>query len=49
MTFQLQTKPSLSDPDWTDLGPQITATNSEVTVPGLSGSEPQRFYRVLVK
>jgi len=47
--FQLQSKASLNDLDWTNLGSPITATNSVVTQSGLDGSQPQQFYRVLVK
>lgn len=48
-SFQLQYKTLLSDPAWTDFGSPITATNSVVALPGIDGSQPQQFYRVIVK
>ena len=47
-TYRLQFKLSLAAADWTDLLPDITATDSLASFTDPSGSAPQRFYRLLL-
>jgi hypothetical protein len=47
-TYRIQYKPTLEATNWTDLGPDITASGPFISVTDAKGSEPQRFYRVVV-
>jgi hypothetical protein len=47
-TYRLQYKPTLAATNWTDLLPDITATASTASTTDTVGSDPQRFYRILV-
>ena len=46
--YRLQYKPTLAATDWTDLLPDITASDTTVLATDAVGSAPQRFYRILV-
>jgi hypothetical protein len=47
-TYRLQFKPGLSDSNWLNLDPVVTATNSTASLlDSTIGQEAQRFYRVL--
>jgi uncharacterized repeat protein (TIGR03803 family) len=46
--YQLQYKTNLNSTNWFNLGSSITATGSTVTASDLIGSNPQRFYRVIL-
>jgi hypothetical protein len=48
LLFQLQYCSDLSSGNWSNLGSTITATNSTVNGSDMNGTEPQRFYRLLV-
>jgi hypothetical protein len=47
-TYRVQYKPTLAAANWTDLLPDITATNSTASTTDAPGSAPQRFYRILL-
>jgi hypothetical protein len=47
-TYRVQSTPALAAANWTDLLPDITATNSTASTTDAPGSAPQRFYRVLL-
>jgi hypothetical protein len=47
-TYQVQYATNLVPTYWTDLGAPLPGTNGTLTVSGLNGPEPQRFYRVTV-
>ena len=44
--YHLQYKNNLSDTNWTDLLPTVTATGSMTSVTNMVGSQPQRFFRL---
>ena len=44
--YRVQYENSLNGGGWTDLSPDVTATNSTATQTNAIGSAPQRFYRV---
>jgi hypothetical protein len=46
LTYRLRYKDNLTDADWIDLPPDLTATDSLLSVTNSVGSQPQRFYRV---
>jgi hypothetical protein len=46
--YQVQFKPALNAPNWTDLGGPITATGSTTSINDTPGAATQRFYRILV-
>lgn len=46
--YQLQYKTNLLQPDWCNLGFEITATNSTIIASDVSPPEAQRFYRALL-
>lgn len=46
--YRLQYKPTLTATNWTDLLPDITATDTTVSATDAVGDAPQRFYRILV-
>ena len=48
LKYRLQYKTNLIQGNWTNSGSTITATNSTVTATDSSGSDKQRFYRVLL-
>jgi hypothetical protein len=48
-TVQLQYSSDLSSATWTNLGNPITATGGTVTVTDTPGTDPSRFYRVLLQ
>jgi hypothetical protein len=45
-TYRVQYKSRFSDTAWTDLGPDVTATNSMASFTDHPGGARQRFYRV---
>jgi len=47
-TVQLQYSSDLTSATWTNLDNPITATGGTVTVTDTPGTDPRRFYRVLV-
>jgi hypothetical protein len=47
-SYRLQYKPTLAATNWADLPPDITATASTAVATDTVGSDPQRFYRILV-
>ena len=44
--YHLQYKNNLSNTNWTDLLPTVTATGSMTSVTNMVGSQPQRFFRL---
>lgn len=46
--YQLQYNSDLSSTNWINLGSVITPTNGTVTLSDVIGSDPQRFYRVVL-
>lgn len=46
--YQLQCNSDLGSTNWINLGSILIATNSAVTASEIVGSEPQRFYRVVL-
>jgi uncharacterized repeat protein (TIGR03803 family) len=48
-TYQLQYTTNLAQPNWTNLGDAITATNGIVMVSDSFGTSPQKFYRVVLQ
>jgi hypothetical protein len=46
--YRLQFKPDLSATSWTDVAPDITATNSTASCTNLCGPAEQRFFRIEV-
>jgi len=46
--YQIQTKSNLSQPDWSDFGSTIIATNVTATVSDNVGPDNQRFYRAVL-
>jgi hypothetical protein len=46
LTYRVQYKDNLTDANWTDLPPDITATGPMTSVTNVVGSQPQRFFRV---
>jgi hypothetical protein len=46
--YRLQFKSELTDTNWTDVLPDITATNSTATCTNACGAADQRFYRLQV-
>jgi hypothetical protein len=47
-TYRVQYKNALTDPSWSDLLPDITATNTTASFSDTSASLAQRFYRVKI-
>jgi hypothetical protein len=47
-TYRVQYKNNLTDSKWTDLPPDVTATGPTASKTDNVGSQPQRFYRVLL-
>ncbi|MFN3408680.1 MAG: DUF4082 domain-containing protein [Limisphaerales bacterium] len=47
-TYRLQYKTDLLAPVWVDVIPDVTATGTNTTHTNFIGTDPQRFYRVLV-
>jgi hypothetical protein len=47
-TYRLQYVSDLTSTNWTDLAPDITATNSTSSAVDSPGNAPRRFYRVYV-
>ncbi|HEY3762673.1 MAG TPA: choice-of-anchor tandem repeat GloVer-containing protein [Verrucomicrobiae bacterium] len=48
-TYQLQCTTNLAQPNWTDLGSAVVATNGTMTATNSVGSDLQRFYQVVVQ
>jgi hypothetical protein len=48
LSYQLQYKTSLSDPNWLDLGAPVTTSGSTATASDSPPTGPSRFYRVLL-
>lgn len=48
LRYQAEYKTNLSQANWTNTGDVITATNSAATFSDSVGTDPQRFYRVLL-
>jgi hypothetical protein len=47
-TYQLQTTPTLSPPDWTNVGLPVAGRGGLLALPHAGGAQdPQRFYRVI--
>jgi hypothetical protein len=47
-TYRLQYTASLDQPDWQDATENILATDATVTATNSVGTDPQRFYRVVL-
>ena len=47
-TYRVQYKNDLTDPDWTDLTPDVTAGGATATKIDSFGAQTQRFYRISV-
>ncbi len=47
-TYRVQYKDNLTDANWTDLPPDVTATETRASKADLLGDRPQRLYRVIV-
>jgi hypothetical protein len=47
MNYHLQYKTNLNDVNWTDVAPDISATNNSVTFTNATSTDAQRFYRLL--
>ena len=45
-TYRVQYKNDLTDPDWTDLSPDVTASGNTAALTDISAAGSQRFYRV---
>jgi hypothetical protein len=50
LTYQVQYKTNLSEPQWVNLGTPIIATGSPITISDTNGvqSSSQRFYRLVL-
>ena len=48
LKYRVQYKKQLTDPNWTQLGSDITATNTLTSATDNSPGSAQRFYRVLL-
>ena len=48
LMYQVQYKTNLSQGDWINLGTSIKASTSILTATNAAGSDPQRFYRVII-
>jgi hypothetical protein len=48
LVYQVQYDTSLDPTGWINLGSPLTATSSTVSVTDTPGSDPQRFYRLVV-
>ena len=46
--YVLQTVTNLASTNWIDLGNAVTATNGSMTASDVIGSDPARFYRVVL-
>jgi len=46
--YRVQYKNALTDANWTDLPPEVTATGQTASKVDVVGTRPQRFYRVLL-
>jgi hypothetical protein len=46
--YRIQYKPSLAAADWTDLAPDVTASDSTISVTDSSGLSSQGYYRIVV-
>jgi hypothetical protein len=46
--YRLQYKDSLTDATWSNVTPDVLATNAMTTMTNVLGSTPQRFYRVML-
>jgi len=47
-TYRVEYKNNLNDPAWTPLGGNRLATSATLTIDDNIGSQPQRFYEVLI-
>ena len=47
-SYQLQFTTNLTQPNWTNSGNPLTATNTTATASDTSGADRQRFYRVIL-
>jgi hypothetical protein len=45
-TYRVQYKADLTDPDWTDLSPDVSASGNTASLTDISAAGSQRFYRV---
>ena len=45
-SYQLQFTTNLTQPNWTDVGAPVVASDTVATAADAVGSDPQRFYRV---
>jgi hypothetical protein len=48
LRYQVQYRTDISQTDWTNLGTVITATRNPMTLTDSIGSDPRRFYRVVL-
>jgi hypothetical protein len=48
LTYRVQYQTNLIDGPWSDLVPDVTATNAVATAPDNPGNAPVRFYRILI-
>ena len=48
ITYRVQYKDSLTNPNWSNLGGAITATGATTSATDFPGSNPTRFYRVII-
>jgi hypothetical protein len=47
-SYQIQSATELSNPNWTNSFPVVTASNSVASISGPVGPAAQRFYRVVL-
>jgi hypothetical protein len=47
-TYQLQFSTNLASTNWSNLGSAVTATSGSMTASDVIGSDPARFYRVVL-
>ncbi|MDW8308839.1 MAG: MBG domain-containing protein, partial [Verrucomicrobiales bacterium] len=47
-TYRVQYVTNVGDTNWTDIAPDVTATGPSASLTNAVGSDPRRFYRVLL-
>jgi hypothetical protein len=48
LVYQVQYVTNLAQTNWVNLGNPVNTTNSSATATDILGTDPQRFYRLLV-
>jgi hypothetical protein len=48
LVYQVQYVTNLAQTNWVNLGNPVNTTNSSATITDIPGTDPQRFYRLLV-